>query len=181
MDKPDPSSRDPTREFRKRTHSLQSFLAEGSWVVWNLPRLGRATLTNRVDGQFREKLLLAVTTANDCRYCVQFHGSVAGIVGIDDETIGRIQDADIEAAVSEAEQPALLFGLQYAETDGHPTPDMLAALEAAYDPTTVADIVAFTRAMHFANLLGNTVDVGVFAIEHRLARGFGRARERCPL
>ena len=81
----------------------------------------------------------------------------------------------------EDEQPALLFALHYAETDGNPAPDMLTALEAAYDPATAADIITVTRAMHFANLLGNTVDAGVHTIGNRIERGLHHARNRCPI
>lgn len=167
--------------FHKRTHSVQSFLAGSSWFVRNLPRLASATRTNRVDARFREKIMLAVTAANECRYCARFHTSVASSVGIDDDTIDRILDADIEAAVLESEQPALLFALHYAETDGDPDPNVLAAVEAAYDPATAADVVTFTRAIHFANLLGNTVDAGVSTIDDRIDRGRRRARKRCPI
>jgi AhpD family alkylhydroperoxidase len=180
MEKSGSSPRETAERFHKRTFSLQSFLAGSSGFVRSLPRLVRATLTNRVDDQFREKILLTVTAANDCRHCLRVHASMASTVGIDDETIDRILESDIEAAVAEAEQPALLFALRYAETDGSPDPQMLAAVEAAYDPATVADVVAYTRAMHFANLLGNTVDAGVFAIERRIERGLRHARKRCP-
>lgn len=181
MEIPDRSPREAAGAFRKRTHSLRSFVDGSSWLVRNLPRLWRATLANRVDPRFREKILLAVTAANECRHCARFHTSVASSVGIDDETIDRILRSDIEGAVSEAEQPALLFALHYAETDGDPDPTVLAALEAAYEPATAADVVAFTRAMHFANLLGNTVDAGAYRIAHRLGRGLRRVRARCPV
>lgn len=180
MEKSGPSPGEAAEEFRKRTLSIQSFLAGSSWFVRNLPRLIRATLTNRVDDQFREKILLAVTAANDCRYCARVHASVASNAGIEDETIDRILKSDIDGAVSEAEKPALLFALHYAETDGNPAPNMLAAVEAAYDPTTAADIVVFTRAMHFANLLGNTVDACVHAIENQIVLALREARTRCP-
>ena len=180
MEKSGPSPAHPDQAFPKRTLSIQSFLVEGTWLVRNLPRLIRATRTNRLDDQFREKILLAVSAGNDCRYCTRVHASAASIAGIDDETIDRILASDIDGAVSEAERPALLFALQYAETDGNPEPDVFAALEAAYEPATAADVVAVTRAMHFANLLGNSVDGGVYAIERRIDRGLSRARKRCP-
>ena len=129
----------------------------------------------------REKILLTVTAANECRYCARAHASSASLVGINDETIDRILSLDIEAAVSEVEQPALLFAQQYAETDGNPDPEMLAAVEAAYGPATAADVVAFTRAMHFANLLGNTVDASVNTIRRRIDRRLRYARKRCPI
>ena len=176
----EPLSRETGEGLHKRTLSIRSFLAGSSWFVRNLPRLTRAKLTNRDDNRFREQILLAVTAANDCRYCARVHTSVASLVGVDDETIDRILESDIEAAVSEAEQPALLFAMHYAETSGNPDPDMLAAVEAAYDPATAADIVAFTQAMHFANLLGNTVDAGMYAIERRIDRGLHSAGKRCP-
>lgn len=176
-----PSPAETVEGFHRRTFSVRSFLAGSSWFVRNLPRLAEATLSDRVDDQFREKILLAVTAANECRYCLRVHTSVAGSVGIDEETIDRILATDIEAAVSESERPALLFGLHYAETDGEPDLDVLAAVEAAYGPATAADILVFTRAMHLANLLGNTVDAGIWTLDRRLGRRLRLVRARCPL
>ncbi|MDG5776643.1 carboxymuconolactone decarboxylase family protein [Haloarculaceae archaeon H-GB2-1] len=181
MEKRELSQSETDGGFRKRTLSVHSLLVGSSWFVRNLPRLVEATYANRVDDRLREKILLTVSAANECRYCARVHGSVASVVGIDDETIDRILDSNVEAAVSEAEQPALLFALHYAETDGDPAPNVREAMEAAYDPATAADIVAFTRAMHVANLLGNTVDAGVSAVERRIDRALRHARTRCPI
>ena len=175
------AAREPADGFQKRTLSIRSFLASSWWFATNLPRLARATLTSRIDDQFREKILLAVTAANDCRYCARFHTATASLVGVDDETIDRILATDIETAVSDAERPALLFALHYADTDGTPSPELVTALEAAYEPKTAADIVALTRAMHLANLLGNTVDATAYHTERRIDGALTDARQRCPI
>ena len=167
--------------FGKRTHSVQSFLAGSSWFVRALPRLGRATVGDGVDPRFREKLLLTVTAANECRYCVRAHTSLADAAGVDDETVARLLESDVDGAVPPAERPALLFALRYAETDGAPDRELLAALEDAHEPAVVTDIVALVRAMHFLNLLGNSVDVGLYAVERRIRRGLRRARASCPV
>ena len=181
MDSSGPESRGTAGTSRRRTFSAQSFREGSWWFLRNLPRLVRASRSDRVGDQFREKILLTVTAANECRYCVRVHTSVASAVGIDDETIDRLLETDVEGAVLEFEKPALRFALHYAETDGDPDPALLAAVEDAYDPATVADIVAFTRAMHLANLLGNTVDAAGSLLDQRLEGGLGHARERCSL
>jgi AhpD family alkylhydroperoxidase len=181
--------------FPKKRFTIRSFLSGTARFVHNLPRLMRASRAGRVDDQFAEKIMLAVTAVNECRYCTRYHTDLARETGIDGATIDRILESDIDAAVGEAERPALVFGQRYAEADENPDPEAVAELRAAYGSAAARDIQAFVRAIYYGNLLGNSVDAVRFAVRERVRRvrrglhrgmaGAGRAlervRERCPV
>jgi AhpD family alkylhydroperoxidase len=181
--------------FRKKRFTVRSFLSGTARFAHNLPRLVRASRGDRVDAQFAEKIMLAVTAVNECRYCTRYHTDLARETGVDGATIDRLLESDIDAAVGEAERPALVFAQRYAATDESPDPEAVAELRAAYEPETARDIRAFARAIYYENLLGNSVDAVRFAAgrrlrraRHRLRRGVAgaeraleRVRDRCPV
>jgi AhpD family alkylhydroperoxidase len=150
--------------FRKKTFTMSSFYESAIRLGRALPQLARARRADRVDDAFAEKIMLSTTAINECQYCTRLHTSLAHEAGIDQATIDQILESDIEAAVGDAERPALLFAQRYAEADGNPGHDARAALRAAYDPETAADIRAFIHAIYFGNLLGNTYDAVRFSI-----------------
>jgi len=188
--------RDNSREgFRKKTFTVLSFYDSLTNVGRALPQLARARRADRVDDAFAEKIMLSTTAVNECQYCTRFHTSLAQEAGLDQATIDQILESDVEAAVNEAERPALLFAQRYAEADGNPGRDVRAALREAYDPETAADIRAFVHAIYFGNLLGNTYDAVRLSLSER-ARAtrrrldeianavdeiLTRLREKCPV
>jgi AhpD family alkylhydroperoxidase len=177
--------------FRKRTFTRTTFLPHLDGLVRSIPRLVDASRADRVDDAFAEKLLLAATAANDCRHCARFHSRLARDRGVSRETVARILERDLDAAVPDDELPALVFAQQYAESDGSPDDAARAALFDAYGAATARDMLAYVRAIHFANLTGNSVDYLLFALDRRatrlgrsaaalLDRVIGALRARCP-
>jgi AhpD family alkylhydroperoxidase len=156
-----------TDGFRKKTFTVSSFYESAMRLGRALPQLARARRGDRVDDAFAEKIMLSTTAINECQYCTRFHTSLAREAGIDQATIDQILESDVEAAVDDAERPALVFAQRYAEADGNPGPDARAALREAYDPKTAADIRAFVHAIYFGNLLGNTYDAARLTISKR--------------
>jgi AhpD family alkylhydroperoxidase len=184
---------DPDRGdgFRKRTFTRATFPTHLAGFVRAVPRLVRATRADRVDDAFAEKLLLAATAANDCRHCARFHSRLARDRGVARETVARILERDVERAVPDDELPALAFAQRYAESDGSPGEAAVTELFDAYGAATARDVLAYVRAIHFANLAGNSFDWFLFSVDRhagRLRRSvtarLGRAVEtvdaRCP-
>lgn len=184
-----------TGGFQKKTFTVSSFVESAVRLGRALPQLARARRGDRVDDAFAEKIMLSTTAVNECQYCTRFHMSLAREEGIDQATIDQILESDVEAAVGDAERPALLFAQRYAEADGTPGPDARVALREAYDPETAADIRSFVHAIYFGNLLANTYDAARLAISkraraarHRLDGvadavdgALTRLREKCPM
>ncbi|MGI8662456.1 MAG: hypothetical protein ACR2LQ_04485 [Acidimicrobiales bacterium] len=98
-----------------------------------------------VSPRTRERVILAVTDVNGCRYCAWIHGSWQEFLG------------DVPAA--DAEEALLAYARACAEA-GAPLPsdDLLAVLPA----DAVAVVRATVAQIEVANLVGNTVD-GVLA------------------
>jgi AhpD family alkylhydroperoxidase len=182
-------------KFRKKTFTLQSLVAGTARFAQNLPRLIRAKRADRVSEPFAEKIMLAVTAVNECRYCTRYHTDLAQETGVDRETITSILENDVDSAVDDDERPALLFAQRYAETNENPGREAVAELQRTYGEDMAGDIQAFIRAIYFGNLLGNTYDGVRFAtaqrmeavrdatqqLSSRISSGIDRLRERCPI
>lgn len=77
---------------------------------------------DRINKQFIERIMLAVTEVNGCRYCSYFHTKVSLKSGLKKEEIMRALDGDFKDAPQE-ELAALYFAQHYAESAGKPNPD----------------------------------------------------------
>ncbi len=186
---------DAAAEFQKKTFTIRTLPIGIARFIHNIPRLVRAKRADRVSDQFAEKIMLAVTAVNECQYCTRYHTEVARETGMDQETITQLLEHDIGSAVDDDEQPALSFAQQYAETDENPGRDARNALRETSDRETVADVLAFVRAIYVGNLLGNTYDAIRFglarhvhrgrqclrSVSSRISRIVERLRERCPV
>ena len=181
--------------FRKKRYTPRALLRGTAQFVQNFPRLVRAKRADRVSDQFAEKIMLAVTAVNECQYCTRYHSELARETGMDQATIDRLLESDIDAAVADGERPALLFAQAYAEADEDPSPEAVGELREAYGPAKASDVQAFVRAIYFGNLVGNTYDAARFVARQRARTGrrclenaaasvgqaIERVRERCPV
>jgi AhpD family alkylhydroperoxidase len=104
-----------------------------------------------IDARTRERVILAVTEVNGCRYCAWIHGSWAAYLG------------DAIEGPAEAEE-ALLDYARACAAAGRPLDP--APLAAVLPPAAVAAVRATVAQIEVSNLVGNTVD-GLLA---RLAR-----------
>lgn len=55
----------------------------------------------RIDRQFSERIMMAVTEVNGCRYCSYFHTQVSLRSGMNKDEIERILDGDFDGAPQE--------------------------------------------------------------------------------
>jgi alkylhydroperoxidase family enzyme len=135
--------RDP---FPRRTATpsmLAPWLLE---VVRTLPGLvGSYAPGGALDARTRERVIMAVTDVNGCRYCAWIHGSWQ-------DFLGDLDPIDAETAL-------LAYATACAEA-GRPLPadDLLAVLP----PASVSAVRATVAQIEVSNLVGNTVD-GVLA------------------
>lgn len=127
----------------------------------------RRYMRGRISHAFRERLMMAVTAVNQCRYCAYFHSYVALASGIAPHEIeqlvrGEFTDAPVE------EIPALVYAQHWAETNAQPDPAMRARFIATYGNDIAQAIELILRMIRIGNLLGNLGDY----ILYRLS--FGR-------
>jgi AhpD family alkylhydroperoxidase len=150
--------------FRKRTWRSVPDLVVALGSVVSEPRRAAALLSGeRVDAKFRERLMLAVTGVNDCRYCAAVHSSLGALSGLSRDEIASVLAGNLDA-VPESQAPALSFAVRWAHRDGAPDAKERRALVEAYGEETAAEIELSLRMIRIGNLTGNSVD----AVLHRL-------------
>lgn len=106
---------------------------------------------------FRERLMLAVTAVNRCRYCSYAHTKQALIEGISEDEVDALQAGIVEKCPQE-ELPALLYAQHWAETQGRTDPESRVRMNELYDRRTFDAIELTLQTIQVGNLLGNTLD-----------------------
>jgi AhpD family alkylhydroperoxidase len=112
---------------------------------------------------FRERLMMAVTSVNACRYCAHFHAQVALTTGLSRAEIAQILDGEF-ADAPERELPALLYAQHWAETNAQPDPATRAKFIEAYGEDTARAIEYVLRMIRIGNLTGNTFDYVLYRL-----------------
>lgn len=120
----------------------------------------------RLSPAFRERLMLAVTQTNRCRYCAAFHGYLAQHAGVSARETGLLLDGIVGDSPA-AEQPALLYARQWAASNAAPGDEARRQLVEHYGAATAQDIELALRLIRIGNLSGNLVDLAAY----RLSRG----------
>ena len=127
-----------------------------------------ALKARRMNRAFVEKIMLAVTTVNRCRYCYYAHSRAALRAGVSGEELSGISRGDLGNFPPD-ERPALLFAQRYAMSGGSPDLEDYDDLVEYYGEETAAEILAYIRMIMAANLLGNTFDALLSRFKNRPA------------
>ncbi len=144
--------------FKRRIYgSVGEMLADLVWPVRHREKMRQAMRSGLVSPQFRERLMMAVTAVNECRYCAYFHARESERVGLETDEIRELLAGDL-AHAPEEELPALLFAQHYAEQNGRPDPITRQSLETTYGPARADAIETVLRLIRMGNLLGNSTD-----------------------
>jgi AhpD family alkylhydroperoxidase len=159
-----------TPGFQKRIYSPKSFQSDLQAVLENMDMFRAARRSRRVDSSFAERIMLAVTQVNGCRYCAFGHARAALQAGVDQEEISQLLSGEWETLPPD-QVPALLFAQHYAETAGNPDPQTWEHLVTLYGEPTAQDILANIRMITMGNLLGNTFDALLSRFKGRPAAG----------
>lgn len=147
------------RPFGKRTFTLPLLAQSTAAALHHGPALLRGLVQPATSPALREKVMLAVTAVNDCRYCSWAHTGLALENGVDLDALREILDHGSFGSVSTPEGVAILYAKHFADTVRRPSAEAERALAAAWpDPTQRAEILAYIHAIYFANLSGNSLD-----------------------
>jgi AhpD family alkylhydroperoxidase len=106
---------------------------------------------------FRERLMLVVTSVNQCRYCSFAHSKMALTEGISYEEIQKLSNGNLDKCPEE-EVPALLYAQHWAEFEGKPEPEIVQHIQNIYGKDKAQVIELTIRMINAANLAGNTLD-----------------------
>ncbi len=152
-------------ECRRRIYSVSSFYRLLDDALAHIGDIRRAHRSERVSKAFSERIMLAVTEVNGCRYCSYYHTNVALKAGLQEGEVQDILTGDLSSAPAE-EIVALLFAQHYAETEGHPEEEACQRLLESYGPEKTIAIMAIIRTI----MVGNVYGIMIEALENRLNR-----------
>ena len=145
------------RQFMKRLYPARvvyRFLRE---MLSSMGDMRKGRKAGLVSQEFSERIMLAVTEVNGCRYCSYFHTQVALKAGMEAEEINATLAGDFGNSPAE-ELPALLFAQHYAEQAGQPEPELVTRLMDTYGQARARAIIANIRAIMIGNASGNAFD-----------------------
>ena len=118
---------------------------------------------NRLSPAFRERLMLAVTAVNGCRYCSHVHAREALLAGVSEREVEALLSGVVDDCPSE-EEAVVFYAQHWAETDANPDPEARQKLAEAYGDDTAGDIELVLRMIRVGNLTGNTWDYFLYHI-----------------
>jgi AhpD family alkylhydroperoxidase len=131
--------------FTRRTATPATLLPWIGRIARDLPaQMGLYARRPAIDRSLRERIMMAVTDVNGCRYCSWIHGGWSELVAKGPEARDDI---------------ALAYAREAAETGSlPPSTEARAALEEVFSADEVRAIDAAVANIEVANLAGNTVD-----------------------
>jgi AhpD family alkylhydroperoxidase len=155
-------SRVTNMKFKKRTYRNPRDVFSDLWFpIRNRSRLREITQKKLISPAFRERLMLAVTAVNGCRYCSYFHTKQALKSGITAEEISSLLSGDV-ANCPQGEAVAVIYAQHWAESNTHPEPEAVQILQQTYGCQKTEAIHLILRMIRMANLLGNSWDYLIY-------------------
>lgn len=125
--------------------------------IMNMKRLREVKKRGLLSPAFQERLMLAVTAVNGCRYCSYFHTKKALKSGIPPPEISRLLLGDIDACPEE-ETTAVMYAQHWADSEAHPDLEIVRKLQHTYGVEKAEAIHLMLRMIRIGNLMGNTLD-----------------------
>jgi AhpD family alkylhydroperoxidase len=146
------------KAFAKRTFTLPLLLRSSAALVWYSPVRAISLVRPATSRALREKVMLGVTSVNDCRWCSWLHSGIALAHGVDLEELKSLLEPGTFGALDDREGTAVLFAQHFAETLRRPTPAARRALARQFTWWQRTEIMAWIHFIYFANLAGNSAD-----------------------
>jgi AhpD family alkylhydroperoxidase len=159
------------KRFLKRLYKPKDFFRLISDLISSTGDFFCVHSNDRISKKFLERIMLAVTEVNGCRYCSWFHTQISLKAGLNKDEIKRVLDGDFKGAPQD-ELAALYFAQHYAESAGKPNPESVLCLKDAYGEKKSRVIIAYIRAIMIGNAWGNMFDALRFRIKGLPAEGF---------
>jgi AhpD family alkylhydroperoxidase len=145
-------------KFNKRTYkNLKELFSDLCFPIRNRKRLKEVKNKGLISPAFQERLMLAVTAVEGCRYCSYFHTKQALKSGVTLKEISQLLSGDVDSCPEE-EAVAVIYAQHWAESNAHPDPEAVQKLQLTYGFEKVEAIHLMLRMIRLGNLLGNSWD-----------------------
>lgn len=133
-------------------------------AVRTLPAFLRAHKSGMLQGDFTERLMLAVTEVNKCALCSYAHTKMALEAGMSADEIHSMLSGDF-SDVRPDEMPAVLFAQHYADSRGRPSKKAWDSILRQYGNEKSVAILGAIRMI----MLGNTYGIPWGSIKARFS------------
>ena len=110
--------------FTKRIYNVPLFLTHMREIMNHTEDIRDASRAGRVSKPFREKIMLAVTHVNGCRWCNYGHTRAALREGVSEDELHHLLEGEF-AMLPEGEVVALVFAQHYADLIHTHVPDCI--------------------------------------------------------
>ena len=152
------------KQFNKRLYpNLREFLGDLGFILKRSDKMKVLMRAEVIDEQFRERLMMAVTGVNGCRYCSYYHTQLALSAGIDPHELHAMGEQCFEHSPAD-QQTALLYAQHWVESSAHPDPGAIECLRREDTPEQVELIELCLRTIRVGNLSGNLFDYLLFKL-----------------
>lgn len=150
--------------FKRRIYnSPKGVWQDVRWTVRNRKRVREAMKETAVSFPFRERLMLAVTAVNGCRYCSYYHAKEAIKAGLSDTELQKMLVGVVDNAPAD-ELPALLYAQHWAEMDGVVETAVKQQFIQTYGTERAQTIETILSMIRQGNLWGNTLDYLIYRL-----------------
>ena len=154
----------PINKFNRRIyHSLGQFWRDFRYPFQHRDKIKLAMGGELVSSAFRERLMLAVTAVNGCRYCSYYHAKEAIKAGLPEAELQKLLGGVVDDAPDD-ELPALLYAQHWAESDANPDLAARQKLVEIYGAERTEAIEMALRMIRMGNLLGNQWDYWLYRL-----------------
>jgi AhpD family alkylhydroperoxidase len=158
------------QRFMKRLYGPQELFKQLEAMMVILEDLKSSRGESRIGKPFIERIMMAVTEVNGCRYCSYFHTKVALKEGINKSEVDQLLSGNF-SNTPHTEIPALLFAQHYAESRGEPEGEAIEHLEKTYGRGIANQIRAYIRMIMIGNTYGNAFDALLVRVKGKPADG----------
>ena len=125
--------------------------------LWHITKspcyLIRAIRGKPVSHAFRERLMLAVTAVNGCRYCSWAHTGAALRSGVPNNEVASLLTGSVDNCPTE-EAIALIYAQHWADSNGKPDSEAIERLVQHYDAETCKTIDIILHMIRAGNYIG---------------------------
>jgi len=151
-------------KFKKRTYKNPAEFFKDFWYLTKSGgRISKTMKSGIIPHQFRERLMLAVTAVNGCKYCSYAHAKQALKTGMSQEEVDLLLSGSI-ANCPEDEKIALIYAQYWAESNAKPDSDAVNKMKQFYGEEKAEAIELILRMIRMGNLSGNTWDYFLYRI-----------------
>ena len=154
--------------FKKRTFTgFGEFFEELKFIIKNRNQIKKLEAGDLIDAKLRQRLMIAVTEVNGCRYCSYYHSKLALKEGVSQKELDSLLAGELKDCPEE-ELLALVYAQHWTEKRGQPAQEMIDKIKNKYGVDKFETIKLAIRMINFGNLSGNSFDYLLYKLSFGL-------------